>query len=156
MYDYNPTPAETRGAMQVLRDAGVTIAKIGFSGGNDEGGADGIDYFDAEGTLVTMPSSNAYNESGSRYDPATGKFVQVDPRWVVHGPWVAGQPADKRDATPDEIAVAKVVAVLEAPIYDRWGSFAGEFYVQGTLTWDVTTGKHTLEGQESHEVWESF
>lgn len=148
--DNNPSQSEFDNAMQNLRSAGVATVTVEFSGGNDEGGADGIDYFDAEGNALIVAGSHAYNESGSRYDPDTGKFVQSPARWVVY------ETGTKRDATPAEIELAQVATVLEHPIYDRWGSFAGEFYVHGTLTWDVAAGTYKLSGQETVETYEDF
>jgi hypothetical protein len=151
MYGYNPTPSDIRQAMQALKDLGVTKVSIPFSGGNDEGGADDIDYFDADGNTVEgIPTNQAH--LSQKWDADHQTFV--DEGWMVTN-WNV-RPSVSRPATDEEVTVAKLTQVLEYPIYDRWGSFAGEFYVQGTLTWDVSTGKHTLEGQESHEVWESF
>ena len=151
MFGNTVSDTDVRHAMLALRELGVATVTIEFSGGNDEGGADGAQYLDAEGNEATVPSSNAYNESGSRYDPASGKFVQQPARWVVYE-----RGGDKRDATDEEVKIAKISQALEFPIYDRWGSFAGEFYVQGTLTWDVAKGTHRLSGQESVEHYEGF
>lgn len=144
------TDTDVRHAMLALREAGVVKVSIHFSGGNDEGGADDFEFLDAEGNKVTMPSSHAY--STQKWNSETKTYGPTE--WRVHERTETGY-AD-RAATDEEVKVAKIAATLEHPIYDRWGSFAGEFYVDGTLTWDVATGKHTLEGQESHEVWESF
>lgn len=151
MYGYNPSAADQRDVMQTLRDAGVATVTIEFSGGNDEGGPDGIDYLDAAGNKVdTIPSSNAYEDRA--WDPTTRTYGA--PAWVVH--LFADGKFTQRPATDDEVKASKIAQVLEFPIYDRWGSFAGEFYVQGTVTWDVVTGTHKVTGQESHEVWEDF
>lgn len=151
MYGYNPTPADIREAMQTLQGLNVAKVVIPFSGGNDEGGADGIDYFDADGKSIDyIPSSEAH--FSTKWNPDTKRFDDVG--WQVTD-WSV-RPSVSRDATAEEVTLAKVAQVLEHPIYERWGSFAGEFYVHDTLTWDVATGKHTLSGQESHEVWEDF
>lgn len=151
MYGYSPSDAELRSTMQTLRAAGVATARLEFSGGNDEGGVDSAEYLDAEGNKVDVPTSHAYkrqewNHTTRTYGPET---------WVVYARNEDGT-SGYRPATPDEVKWAEIGSVLEYPVYDRWGSFAGEFYVHGTLTWDVATGKHTLSGQESHEVWEDF
>jgi hypothetical protein len=39
---------------------------------------------------------------------------------------------------------------------EEYGSFAGEFYVEGTVNLDVFTGKWAMEGQETLEQCESF
>ncbi len=152
-YNDNPTASDTREAMQVLLAAGVVTVKVSFSGGNDEGGPDGTTFLDAAGNEVTRPLSHAHE--GTEWNPDTKAWESVG--WIASGPWdrEAGR-ANYRSATDEEVQWAKVAAVLEAPIYDRWGSFAGEFYVHGTCTWDVATGTHRLTGQESHEEYDDF
>jgi hypothetical protein len=137
-------------AMSWLRNKGVTKLVIEFSGGNDEGGTDGYTAVDAAGNEVALPSSNASPDRV--FNPTTRRFEGEG--WTVYQ-WSDGKDTI-RPATPDEISVAMVWAALEAPIYDRYYSFAGEFYVHGTLTWDVASGQHKMEGQESHEVWEDI
>lgn len=46
--------------------------------------------------------------------------------------------------TPD----GKLAEALAAPIEAQYGSFAGDFYVSGKLTWDVTTGAVVMDKQE--------
>lgn len=46
---------------------------------------------------------------------------------------------------PDSV----LVEALTGPLYERWGGFGGDFYVHGTLTWDVTTAKTSISGEES-------
>jgi hypothetical protein len=46
--------------------------------------------------------------------------------------------------------------VLCSPIYDKYGSFAGEFNVDGTLTWDVKAGTITDEGDETTPKTEPY
>lgn len=153
MYDFNPTTSEIRAAMQTLSDKGIAKVVIEFSGGNDEGGADSISYFDAEGNDVEgVKNPNAYLtqewDSVRRTVKVTG--------WQVSEWDPIERRSNYRPATEDEIALAKVNAILEGPIYDRFGSFAGEFSVYGQVIWDVAAGTHTMTGQESHEVWDSF
>ena len=38
---------------------------------------------------------------------------------------------------------------------EEYGSFAGEFYVEGTVNLDVFTGKWAMEGQETMEQYEN-
>lgn len=140
-----------REAMNALRSRGVATVVIHFSGGNDSGGADSMEPTDADGNPVELPNSSAHQ--GTEYNNATGRW-EPGP-WTVYERGSDGRPV-KRDATDEEILWGKVTKVLEAPIYDRWGSFAGEFDVDGTLTWDVATGTHKLKGQESVTSWQSF
>jgi hypothetical protein len=148
------TNLSTPSAMQILRDLGVATVKVEFSGGNDEGGADSIVYLDASGSQVTLglPDTRAYQSS--KFDADTWKPTG----WIVseYEPPAEGEERGKwgtRPATPEEIRASDLLQVLEAPIYDRYGSFAGEFSVYGILTWDVATGKPSMDGQESYTEW---
>ena len=152
------TPSDVRSAMQALRDLGVATVKVDFSGGNDEGGADGIDFLDAAGVKIPgVASSSAY--STRTWDPVTKNYGPD--HWVVSS-YVddATKPQSTRyvetPATDEQIRLAKIQQVLEAPIYDRFGSFAGEFEVYGQVIWDVNAGTHTLTGQESSTTWEEL
>jgi hypothetical protein len=153
MYGFNPTPGDVANAMSTLAGYGVAIVVAEFSGGNDEGGVDHVAYYDANGNEVdksVVPSSNAH--LANEWDADTRSFKEVG--WKVTD-WNV-RPSVTRDATAEEILFAKVAQVIEYPVTSRWGSFAGEFYVQGTVTWDVATGKHRLSGQESVEHYEDF
>jgi hypothetical protein len=43
---------------------------------------------------------------------------------------------------------------LCAPVYDKYYSFAGEYYVHGQLVWNVADRKVLLDGEESHSTYE--
>lgn len=49
------------------------------------------------------------------------------------------------DSLPDGTSLWDV---LGKPVYDRYYSFAGEFYVDGTVTWDVVIGEVNMERDE--------
>lgn len=152
MFDRKPSYTQTQSALQFFRDRGVSTIVAQFSGGNDEGGIDSIDYLDADGKKInTIPSSSAYED---RYWQGGREHNRG---WIVYDRSLGDTWADqKRAATPDEVALAEALKVIEHPVYDRYYTFAGEFYVDGTLTWDVTAGTHEMHGQESHEVYEDF
>ena len=141
--------------MTTLRDLGVATVNVEFSGGNDEGGADAITYLDASGSQVAVDTPNAQAYEGNEYDPDTKNWKSTG--WIVAS-WGDGEDRKytTRPATPDEIRAAELRKVLEAPIYDRYGSFAGEFSVYGTLTWDVATSTNEMHGQESYSEWNEF
>lgn len=145
------TQAQITKAMETLRDLGVATVSIDFSGGNDEGGPDGSVYLDADGKSVDVPTTNAHR---NRYWTG-GKMV--DEGWTVWDRSLGDTyQTQKRPATADEVKWAEVDEVLSDPIYSRWGSFAGEFYVHGTCTWDVAAGTSRVTGQETVETYEDF
>lgn len=139
-------------AMVALRERGVAKVVVHFSGGNDEGGADLTEFFDAADEKVEVPRSRATEDQ--RYDQATRRWLSAG--WVVNERAPDGERGwTQRPATDDEILLAQLDRVLEEPIYDRYGSFAGDFEVYGTVTWDVATGKHEMHGEMRSE-WTSF
>ena len=143
-----------RSAMTTLQGLGVVKVNIGFSGGNDEGGADAITYLDAAGEKVEtgLPETGAYQST--EFDATTNTWKPTG--WIVTEWDRDTGKHSNRPATDEEVRATQLREVLEAPIYDRFGSFAGEFSVYGDLTWDVATGTHEMHGQESYSQWDSF
>jgi hypothetical protein len=50
-------------------------------------------------------------------------------------------------ATAIDFDVRKLSDFLTSPIFSRYGGFAGDFYVDGTLTW-LASGKILFDGRE--------
>lgn len=151
MFDRTPRGSDIREAMQSLSDFGVTTVKVHFSGGDDEGGADSIDYLDADEKPVEVPVGHAVED----YHYENGRMSNGG--WVVYDHSLSDNwNEQKRPATAEEIKWTKVSEVVEFPIYNEYGSFAGEFYVYGTLTWDVATARHDMHGQYESRSMESF
>lgn len=139
--------------LRELKDAGVSTVRLSFSGGNDEGSVYETVFLDADSNpvAVSLPENRAYENT--EYNQATKTW---DKRWVVWDNFSSTFPRQSRPATPDEISHANDIDTLEAPIYDKFGSFAGDFYVDGVLVWDVVAGTYTLSGQETVQSYESF
>lgn len=113
-----------------LRKMGAARAVVEFSGGNDEGGADGIVLYDAGGEAIGELDDVP---PGTRWDPEENRFVEVT-------------------ATPERRAEVDLAETLEAPVYAEFGSFAGDFSVGGRVTWDAQKGTVTMSGEESQYV----
>lgn len=120
---------ERRELWAELRRRNVAKVVVSFSGGGDEGGVDNISLQDAEGNEVGTLEEDY---GGSTYDPKTGQWVPVNP------------------PNPD----TALVEALVAPVYEKYGSFAGEFYVNGTVDYDVANEKVKMPYRESVETWE--
>ena len=140
-------------ALRKLKDAGVSTVRLAFSGGNDEGSVNKTVFLDADSNpvAVSLYENRAYENT--EYNQATKNW---DTRWVVWENFSSTLPRQSRPATPDEIIHANDIDTLEAPIYDKFGSFAGDFYVDGVLVWDVVAGTYKLSGYETVESYESF
>lgn len=113
-----------------LRERGAARAVVEFSGGNDEGGADGIVLYDGEGERIGEVDGH---HSGGYWDPEKGRFVEVSP-------------------TPEQRVETELAEALEGPVYEEYGGFAGDFSVGGRVTWDAETGAVSMSGEESEYV----
>lgn len=111
-----------------LRALGAAKATVEFSGGGDEGGVDSITLHDGEGN--ELPIKLEKNYSGSRWDGT--KWLSVEP-----------------DTENNKLAGA-----LAAPVNERYGSFAGDFYVSGTVDYDVVAGTVKINKSERVESYE--
>lgn len=45
---------------------------------------------------------------------------------------------------------------LSKPVWEKYGSFAGNFEVYGSIIWDVETGTISMNGQESCTTWSTI
>lgn len=108
-----------------LRKRGVAKVSVEFSGGGDEGGVGDITLFNAAGEEIGTLEE--------RYPVWNGKE------------WVHKYPSD-----PDLV----LVETLCSPVYEKYGTFAGEFYVSGTVDYDVEAGTVKMSYSETVEEWE--
>ena len=118
---------DTQEAMRVLKGRGVYEVVIPFEGGNDEGFTHDAELYDAAKQKI-----GAIKEfwRGYTYDPRTRTSSRIDP------------------SSEDEA----LYETLVQPINERYGSFAGEFHVQGDLVWDVARGTSEFRGTYSEYV----
>ena len=108
-------------AFNELRRRGIVRAVVSFSGGNDEGGVEQINLVSASGVNIQLEDyypGKRWNETTQRYE------------------------------SPTSSADEELAAALGEPIYDRYGTFAGEYYVDGRLIWDVATGDVKIEADQ--------
>lgn len=145
-----------------LRKLGATKAVAHFSGGNDEGGVDSIDFFDSTGNRLDIPAdpyhvSRAWGDSvdvDGNVLPSDSMVVTIEPVVkVAHPAWKGRETYACRLATPDEIALHNLLDALGAPVHAQYGGFGGEFHVSGRVVWE--NGTATMEGVEQ-SGYESF
>ena len=134
-YDiYNSSLARTERdfAMRTLREMGVVSADVGFSGGNDEGGVNEI--------LLTMKDG-----SQSALKTFPDRYWDKDEQEYVN-------------ASLDEMQVKqnRLWEILSIPVYQRYSTFAGEFYVYGSVIWDVEKNTVSMSGSEDVPVSNSI
>lgn len=106
----------------------IATAAISFSGGNDDGGVDGMTFFNSEGVVIDLAAGYT-NET--EWNPETKSWEQ-------------------RSLSDDARRMNEFIDLLSAPIQDRWGSWAGDFYAHGELRYDLgQTPYFWMEFQES-------
>lgn len=120
------TPFNKREAMVLLAERGAKAASVHFSGGNDEGGVDDV--------ILTFA------------DDTTERVTETYEGWGDN----------KKVLTPTQQADNALCEALGAPVYEKYYSFAGEFYVNGTVEYDVLADTVLFSGTEEVPVGENF
>jgi hypothetical protein len=158
-----------------LAAMGVDSVRVDFSGGNDEGGVDGMTAFMADGTvdnsfLRDAQAHEVYSHTWTDQQGVTTRSCHfrgadgnafADGVWVVldsGGVWGGGKYVEPtyRVATAEEKELSRLSHALGAPVYQRYGSFAGEFEVSGSITWDVKARSVNASGYERSYTYEEF
>jgi hypothetical protein len=114
-----------------LKKRGAAKAIVTFSGGGDEGGVNCIDLFDASSKNIGSLDENFEAE---KWNPETKRMEPVE-----------NIPMD-----------GKLANALGKPVYDKYGGFAGEFYVSGEIIYDVAASSIKINGTEEVSHGESF
>lgn len=97
----------------MLKAMGVVRVNVHYSGGGDEGGVELVEMVGADGKVAQ--EREQYPDY--KYNPETREYTML--------------PMSREQEL--NIALCK-------PVYNRYGSFAGEFYTSGTFVWDVNEG----------------
>lgn len=97
-------------SMAALRKRNAVKANAHYSGGNDEGGVDEIVLVLKDGTTETIHPQYA------KWDRETGKQIPL---------------------TREEEAINDLFELLASPVYNEYGSFAGDFHCHGVVVYDV-------------------
>jgi len=100
----------------------VAKVQVDYSGGNDEGGVNDITLFDKDGKVMGRLEEEYIAEE---YNPKTNKW----------------------ERTKEPSADSKLAEGLGAPVYAKYYTFAGEFYVNGQVIYDVANRKIDMSGQ---------
>lgn len=103
-------------------------AVVYFSGGNDEGGVNNISI---------RKDGKEVCELQELYETSSWDGTK----------WVTSTPTD-----PDKPYIDSLVA----PVYGKYHSFAGDFYVDGVLTWNCKDKTCKMDGSETTPSSEGF
>jgi len=113
-------PSEGKAALlELLRARGIRSALVVYDGGNDEGGVASIH-------VSAQPLGDAPERWEGTTLPGSSEVVWGD--WSEEG-------AAEYGSRPVEDE--QLLAAAEAVVCEKWGSFAGEFQVEGRLVVDV-------------------
>lgn len=123
----------TREQIWAALEGRAASVEVVFQGGNDEGGVEDIYFMDADGNQI---------ERMQEYYPHSGVW-NTETQTMDYS---------KTEPTPDQLLSFN----LCRPVYSKYYSFAGDFYVQGTLTWDVLNKQVTMDGTEEVSQYENF
>lgn len=131
LYNKKESGMDRNQVWKMLEEKNVAKVEIGFQGGNDEGGCDTIVLFDAKGNNI-------------------GEMTE----WYESQEWCPETRSWKTLEKPtDEQLLSKALC---APVYEKYYTFAGNFYVNGILHWDVKNKRVWMDGSEEVPSYESF
>jgi hypothetical protein len=115
---------------------GASLAELAFSGGGDSGQVEGVRLFDDN-------------------DQDLGT---VDAPLLVGAnvPTYAKEESKLRPATQKELDDYRFIEGLGGPVWEEYGSFAGEFYVEGKVHWSLNPRRVSMKGTQTVEHYEEF
>lgn len=136
-------------------EQGVHKLSVPFSGGGDCGGFDGnIFYYNKEDKKIQVDYSklkaDAWREN---YIPLIHKIpTKTEHKFTVQ--IFEYQYTDYKDYEVTEDWL--IQRFYEFGFLNEWGSFAGEYHVNGEVIIYPKTGKYTMPYNQSIEEWEEF
>lgn len=140
---------------------GIARIAVEFSGGGDEGHITGIRLFDAEDRVMEIEEKwphahmaygweEDYNGEAS-FGP--GAWIISDKKMTktreVRGEVKEYEVPVYREANDYEIRMSQLENAISQPVFDKYGSFAGEFSVNGEVIWALEERRCYMEGDES-------
>lgn len=128
-----------------LKELGAAKALVTFEGGNDDGGVTHIDLVDAKGKKICQVNDH-YQKPALNEDGSTRMVERVSSNGRTY------RTPEYEPLSEEQEKENALYQALGGPVYERFGSFAGEFEVHGTVTWDVETQEVDMDGQQS--TWE--
>lgn len=129
MSKFDKFPGE-RTVWTAMTTKGVSRIEAYFSGGNDEGGVTNYIIYDTEGKafLDQPPPEGVTGPNRDIYPFTHEEFYGHSDYWPKEG---------------------SLASILEQPVDDEYGSWAGDFSANGACVWDLKTRKVTMRGEES-------
>lgn len=120
-----------------------------FSGGHDEGGYDTFSYLDNKEKEITLKDCKNY----THVETTLVKLETLNSKKDVVKQDIFYYEAHKY-SNLQSFDIENIFYKLGA--LDRFGSFAGEFSIDGEVTIDVLTGKFKMTGNETIEEYQAI
>jgi hypothetical protein len=118
-----------------------------FSGGHDEGGFDDAEYYDKNDKMITPTDLSTHWVN--RY-----KLFKFDEKEQVN--YYVQEYHEKIDLLEPDSDYNAVSLLYNTGALDDYGSFAGDFRVNGEVKLDVISKKYYRTGSQTVEQWESI
>jgi hypothetical protein len=128
-----------------LKKRGIKEACVHFSGGNDSGSVEYIDFLMNDDTCEQVGEMPMYYES----------WCNGVTTYYRYGNGKCFEPVEEREVYVPT-AEEKFLDTLTRPVYDRYGSFAGEYDVSGMVVWTVDPPGVTFKVEESTVEYREF
>ena len=121
-----------------------------FSGGHDQGGFDDVMFADKDKNEITILPKDKDDFIIFAEKSELLTYQEENSEDILIFKKTSYERFDFNDKETLE------TIMYNSGCLEEYGSFAGEFYVEGTVNLDVFTGKWAMEGQETLEQCESF
>jgi len=134
----------------VLKNNKIKYIVGNFSGGHDQGGFDDVMFADKDKNEITILPKD--KEDFIIYADKSELFTY--PAENLEDILIFKKTSYERFDFNNKETLETIM--YNSGCLEEYGSFAGEFSVEGTVILDVFTGKWAMEGQETLEQYESF
>lgn len=119
----------------------ISYLKAYFSGGNDEGGYDSVETVDVDDNFIKC---EPFSKKVLLWRCNQHKENEID--------YFIEEQYEKKLDFPDDLEEI----FYNTNCLDEWGSFAGEFTVNGHIMLNIKTGKWDMQGSESIEQYQDI
>ncbi len=136
--------------MAKIKEMGGVQAIVDFHGGGDEGHIESVYIYSkqvrtkeglADQELDILKNSHVAtiqeHYTGNRFDQESQQWIKIE-------------------ITPEQVQETRLFEAITEPVNEEFGSFAGEFSVDGVVVWDVELDSVWMDGTVYTEVGEGL
>ena len=137
-------------AFDGMTKRGINRIEIHFSGGNDEGDIDYMQATDLEGNEIDIPDTPWVSSSYENQTVTKGVWL---PHHAEGGDFKSQKFVPLSELDADVLDNINFRHSVESIVYDKYYTFAGDFYVEGTAILDISENVAKITAQESVQEW---